>query len=438
MSVSITSFRPQTLCSRVTRSRTPPPCRLPSSACLWVARPLWPAIPGLATRTPASGISISSVRPSSTKSDLGLNRQTTALRQEDYGQNLSQQFGIPGVNRSPETSGLSTLNVSGLFAVGGSILTPLRLATTGWNFSEKITWIKGRHAVRFGFDSQRELGSTGYLVFGRGYYTFLNLTTSTLVGPAGGNAFASFLVGAPFQVLRDNFPPGLIGLISNRYGFFVQDDFKVTPRFTVNIGARYDIMPYGHEEHNRLSNFDPSTRTVLIAGVNTSSTLRNTDYKDLAPRIGLAYAPGTGQKFVIRAGYGIGFVDPVGSAGVLNSQEFNIPFYFRSNITEFPFTAPTYLLSHPLPALTVPSPTAPTGDQRYLVPNDRNQYSQTWTLSLQRAINVSSMIEVAYVGTSGNRLLDHGQHQCRASRLDGPGRKAAVRTGPRRNPRVFQ
>jgi hypothetical protein len=336
---------------------------------------------------------------------IGLNRQTTQLTQEDYGQNLSQQFGIPGVNGSPQTSGLSTLNISGLFAVGGSILTPLELATTAWSVSEKLMWVKGRHSVRFGFDMQHELGSTGYLVFGRGYYTFLNLSTSTLVGAPGGNAYASFLVGAPFQVLRDSFPPGLIGLISNRWGFFVQDDFKVTPRLTVNIGARYDIMPYGHEEHDRLSNFDPVTRTMLIAGLNTSSILRRTDLKDLAPRIGLAYAPGANQKFVLRAGYGIGFVDPVGSAGVLNSQEFNIPFYFRSNITEFPFTAPTYLLSQRLPDLVVPSPSAPTGDQRYLVPNDRNQYSQTWTLSLQRAVSASTMLEAAYVGTSGTRLL---------------------------------
>ena len=142
---------------------------------------------------------------------IGLNRQTTSLTQEDYGQNLSQQFGIPGVNRSPQTSGLSTLVVSGLFSLGGSILTPLRVATTNWNFSDRVIWMKGRHTFRFGVDYQYELGSTGYLVFGRGNYTFLNLTTSTLVGPAGGNAFASFLMGAPFQVLRDEFPPGMVG-----------------------------------------------------------------------------------------------------------------------------------------------------------------------------------------------------------------------------------
>jgi hypothetical protein len=334
---------------------------------------------------------------------IGLNRQTTSLTQEDYGQNLSQQFGIPGVNRNPQTSGLSTLNIAGLFGLGGSILTPLRVASTNWNFSDRVIWMKGRHTLRFGVDDQYELGSTGYLVFGRGNYTFLNLTTSTLVGTPGGNAFASFLVGAPFQVLRDDFPPGMVGLISTRYGFYAQDDFKVTSKLTLNLGARYDIMPYPREKHNRLSNFDPATRTMLIAGQNTSIRLRAIDYKDVAPRIGLAYGPGF--KTVIRAAYGIGFVDPVGSGSILNSNEFNIPFYFRDNITLFPFTAPTYRLSSQLPALTVPSPSSPTGDQRYLTPNDANQYSQTWSLSVQKGLSKSWMFETAYVGTSGSRLL---------------------------------
>jgi len=336
---------------------------------------------------------------------LGLTRQASTLKQEDYSQNLAEQFGIPGVNRSPETSGLSSLVVSGLFNLGGSILTPLRVATTAWNFSEKIIWVKGRHTLRFGFDDQYEMGSTGYLVFGRGYYTFLNLTTSTAVGPPGGNAFASFLTGAPFQVLRDQFSPGMAGLISPRYGLYVQDDVKLASKLTVNIGGRYDIMPYAREMYDRLSNFDPATRSMLLAGKNTSQRLRDTDYKNFAPRAGLAYSPAKDNKTVIRAGYGIGFVDPVGSSSVLNSNEFNIPFYFRDNITQFPFTAPAYTLSNRLPGLVVPSPAAPTGDQRYLIPTDRNQYSQTWSLSLQRGLTSTTLIESAYVGTSGNRLL---------------------------------
>ena len=309
------------------------------------------------------------------------------------------------MNESPATSGLSTMVISGLFNLGGSILTPLRIAATDWNFNEKLTWVKGRHAVRVGFDDQYEIGSTGYLVFGRGEYTFLNFSTSSSAG-AGGNAYASFLVGAPYQILRDSFPPGMVGLISSRYGFYAQDDIKVTPKLTVNLGGmRYDIMPYPREEHDRLSNFDPATGTMLIAGQNTSERLRNTDYKDLAPRVGLAWAPGSSSKTVLRAGYGIGFVDPLGSASVLNSNEFNIPFYFRADITQFPLTAPSYTLSSLLPSMAVPSPTSLAGDQRYLDPTDRNQYSQTWSFTIQRALTSSLMWETAYVGTSGNRLL---------------------------------
>jgi hypothetical protein len=335
---------------------------------------------------------------------IGLNRQATALTQADYGQNLADQFGIPGVNQSSATSGLPALDIAGLFSLGGSLLTPLQLYSTAWSISEKISWAKGRHALRAGIDYQYEMGSTGYLVYGRGFYTFLNLATSTAVGTPGGNAYASFLVGAPYQVLRDEFPPGLVGLISGRYGFYLQDDIKLTPTLTVNLGARYDIMPYPREMHDRLSNFDPATGTILLAGVNTNPRLIDTDYRDLAPRIGLAWAP-TGSSTVIRAGYGIGFVDPLGGEGVLNSNEFNIPYYYVNNITEFPFTAPTYKLSSLLPALVMPSPSTPSGNQRYLDPTQRNQYSQTWSLTVQRAFSSSLMAEVAYVGTSGNRLL---------------------------------
>ncbi len=336
---------------------------------------------------------------------VGLNRQTLSLKQEDYGQNLSSQVGIPGANLSPQTSGLSGLVVAGLFTAGDSVLTPLRLNTTDLSYSEKLIWTKGRHSLRVGFDGGYGAGSTGYLVYGRGYYVFLNLSTSTLANPTAGNAFASFLMGAPYEILHDQFPPGLVDLRTPRYGFYAQDDIKVSRRLTVNLGARYDVMPYASEKYNRLSNFDPATGTILVAGQNASTRLRNTDYGDVAPRVGLAWALGSDYKTVVRAGYGIGYIDPVGSAGILNSTEFNIPFYNLASTIEFPFTPPTRTLGQGLPALTMPSVTAPTGNQRYLAPADRNQYSQTWSFSLQRALNKSLMLETAYVGTSGVRLL---------------------------------
>jgi hypothetical protein len=335
----------------------------------------------------------------------GINRQTSTQRQENYGQDLSARFGIPGVNTSPATSGLANLSIAGLFDVGDSLLTPLTLATTDVNLSEKLTWVRGRHMFRAGMDYQHGLGSTGYLVYGRGFYTFLNLTTSTLVGTPGGNAYASFLTGAPYQVLRDQFSPGMAGLISSRYGFFAQDDIRLSPRLTVNLGVRYDVMPYPREMHNRLSNFDPASGMIRIAGQDADEHLVQTDYRNFAPRIGLAWSPGSGGRTVLRAGYGVSFADPYGSAGMLNSNQFNAPFYSVDNTTLFPFTAPTLRLSDGPPPLTLPSATSPSGNQRYLVPDMRNPFSRTWSFEIQHAISNVSMFSVSYVGVSGNRLL---------------------------------
>ncbi|HVW10065.1 MAG TPA: carboxypeptidase regulatory-like domain-containing protein [Bryobacteraceae bacterium] len=336
---------------------------------------------------------------------MGIDRQTTLLTQEDYGQNLSARFGIPGINTSPQTSGLANLSIAGLFDVGDSLLTPLSLATTDENVSEKITWARGHHVFRAGVDYQRGLGSTGYLVYGRGFYTFLNLTTSSLVGTPGGNAYASFLTGAPYQVLRDQFTPGLAGLLSWRYGLFAQDDIRLTPHFTVNLGVRYDVMPYPSEMHNRLSNFDPASGTILLAGQGANERLVRTDYGDLAPWIGIAWAPGSQTATVLRTGFGVSYTDPYGSAGILNSNEFNAPFYNVGNVTIFPFTAPTVRLSDGAPPVAAPSLTAPSGNQRYLDPNARNPFSRTWSLEIRHAISNASLFSVSYVGVSGERLL---------------------------------
>ncbi len=181
---------------------------------------------------------------------IGLNRQTTSLMQQDAGQNLSTQFGIGREYEPPDIRPSSTLYVAGLFSVGDGLLTPLQLATTDGNFSEKVSWVHGRQVVRVGFDYQYGMGSTGYLVYGRGFYTFLNLTTSSLIGTPGGNAFASFLTGAPYQVLRDEFPPGMVGLISHRYGFYAQDDIRLTPKLTVRPrrALRCHALPAGNAQ----------------------------------------------------------------------------------------------------------------------------------------------------------------------------------------------
>ena len=293
------------------------------------------------------------------------------------------------------------------------MLTPLRLNTTDWSFSEKLIWTKGRHSVRVGFDGGYELGSTGYLVYGRGYYTFLNLSTSTLVGTTGGNAFASFLLGAPYEILHDEFPPGTGGVDDAALRVVRAGRLsRFRRRLTVNLGARYDIMPYASEKYNRLSNFDPATGTMLVAGQDTSPRLRNTDYRRhrAARRSGLGAGLGLQDRDARRLRNRLRRSGRRG--GDLEQHRIQHSFLLtwpaRSN---FRSRRRHDTLKQGLPALVMPSITAPSGNQRYLAPTDRNQYSQTWSFSIQRALNP--------IADAGSRLcrhqrgaaVDHIQHQ---------------------------
>ena len=133
------------------------------------------------------------------------------------------------------------------------------------------------------------MGSTGYLVYGRGEYTFLNLSTSSLIGTPGGNAYASFLVGAPYQILKDEFPPGLVGLISYRVGFFAQDDIKLTSKLTVNLGIRYEFISNATEKYNAIANFNISNRTLEIVRGRTDPLPDNFDFGPVHFEVGLGH-----------------------------------------------------------------------------------------------------------------------------------------------------
>ncbi len=143
---------------------------------------------------------------------FGLLRNFGELTQENVGKNLSEQFGIPGVNRDRDTSGLAWLSISGLFNLGDSILTPLRVAGVNPSFSDRIRWTFGRQTISTGFDYAKENANVYFLLFPRGFYIFEPLMTGSVadlvtVGNPHGSALASFVAGYPTAVIRDTLPP---------------------------------------------------------------------------------------------------------------------------------------------------------------------------------------------------------------------------------------
>ena len=317
-----------------------------------------------------------------------------------------------------------------------------------WEFSDSLSMVRGKHTIGVGFDyrtwvQKRDL-STNFL----GQYTYNNTTIlqnsqggtcSTASGLCGtGNAVADFLLGyygsastfqpGPFS------SPGVAGNL-NQYHFkyfapYVQDEWKVTNRLTLNLGLRWDYRNVPYETHDKLFWINPENtlgglcfadKALLSNGIAPagngfydycgSNTPTKGSKTPFAPRIGFAFRPFGGDKTVVRGGYGI-YWDSFETREMDNSGDL-YPFVERTTLTP---TAQTLAVAPKLtdelfPALTAPLPVtiAAQGGQFIAVilsEHPRNPYVQQWSFSVQRELFRNTTLEVNYVGNKGTHLLD--------------------------------
>ncbi len=253
---------------------------------------------------------------------------------------FSQDVGIPNVNNG-------TLEQSGSILTGGFGAGFVEFAGDGGPFivnsknpyfADTLTVIKGKHSIKVGGELRlRHLhtidgGRTGGLKSNLAYADNGPSTGTNLACPVAsqapgfnaatgagcfvdgngiafggtGLAIANMLDNrvAALQTFRGSVPGGAFDLRSQEYGFFIQDDFKASDRLTLNLGLRYDIFPAATEKSGRLGNYDPTTRTVIVASGSDDSLIQ-TDKNNFGPRVGFAYAIGPEKKMVIRGGYGL-------------------------------------------------------------------------------------------------------------------------------------
>jgi hypothetical protein len=282
--------------------------------------------------------------------------------------------------------------------MGTSPFTPSLTAYTDWEESDNLSLLRGRHSIKLGFDMHRKANNTAANFFGKGAYIFTPFFT--------GNAFADFLTGRATEI-EQTLTPGITGLRGQEYGAYIQDDYKVTTRLTLNLGLRYDLFPGAYEDYNRLSNLNPVTGEVELAGQNGAPRNFNpTDYLNFAPRFGFAYAvtPDT----VLRGGYGISYVNANNFVSYIGS---NPPFTQSFTLVNLSFTnyQAINLLSQGLPTGLAPTPAnfnpdQPAGNYSEAGMNNRTPYTQSFSLNLQRALPGNIVAEVGYVGTKGTRL----------------------------------
>ena len=222
--------------------------------------------------------------------------------------------------------------------------------------------------------------------FGLGFDLFV-------AAPPYFNSLANLLAGAPLAVERSN-QIVVPNFRRSQISEFAQDDWRVSQRLTLNLGIRYDIFTPVTETSNHIALFDPTTATILEAGVDGVSRSVNvkTQYGNVAPRIGFEFS--ATPKTVLRGGFGMSY-QPLGQITFLAD---NPP--FLASYTPNPFSVG---LDQPYPPIVAASTTNLSGALTGMDPNFKNQYVEQFSLNVQQQFG-ANVITVGYVGELGQRL----------------------------------
>ena len=370
----------------------------------------------------------------------GFARTNPFTRQSDYGHNSATSLGITGLNVSQFATGLPNIQIGSgcgnefTCLQGGTAFLPANPRQTNIQVEDTLSYTHGSNTTKFGFRYVRVMASPFTNTTTRGQITFNDNTTnsqsatSSSAGAAGGNGLAGLLLGFPASASR-NYLIKPFYITKHLYSGFVQDDWKVSPRLTLNLGVRYDVFTPDVEKDNRLANFDLTNLRFLYAGVNgvSRSAGVQTRHNNFAPRIGFAFdATGQGTTF-IRGGFGISYFEAPFSASTELGQNppYTVSQTFAQNTT-YPNAAAlgntctttsvggcqTQLQNiFPQGAVTLdPNALQTTAGVNALTPaivghslTNKTPSMQTFTLGVERQV-AGGVVEITYAGSHSLHL----------------------------------
>ena len=332
---------------------------------------------------------------------------------------LGSSFFIQGTPKLPQ------ITVTGYFTLGEQIGGPIA-GTNFYSARDVFSWIKGNHSLKLGGEISLNKDIQQTLLNNYGVFTFNAGATARVAGggvtAAAGNAFADFLIGIPSAVSQD---APVTGYTNSWYtALFAQDDFKVHPRLTLNLGLRWDVQTPPTDPQNRVVNYVPGQKSVVIPTAPVGALFFGdpgverggipTSYTHFSPRIGFAWDLRGDGKTSIRGAFGVFYGSISGNEWntMTNFQPFSTRLTFtninqKTNAAGVPLGAS---LSNPYTAFVGGPPfpykgTFTTGGGLFPVASDF-KWPRTYQMnvSVQRQLTKDIIMGAAYVGTESRNL----------------------------------
>ena len=369
------------------------------------AGPTFAQIPGYGNDVPRRGQNImlgeTHIFSSAFVNDvrLAFSRTASSVTQQNAGVSINQQVGMPELSRNSRDFGLSFITLTGYSPIGHEYNSPQFSATNTYQLLDTATWSRGAHLVKFGADVRKVEQNAFRDVQSRGFLTFSAFTLDATGNPVPaitGNALADLLFGVPVftgGAKLDN-PQHLR---AESYNLFVNDSYRLRRNLTLSLGLRYEYNDPGVDTTDRANIYDLTARKLVPVGQNgvpRSGYLA--DKNNFAPRLGIAWT--VKNNTVVRTGYGVYYdQSPLAPSEGLY---FSAP-YFTLNFY-FPLQQLPLFVNNPFPAnFPFALPSSASAFQRDL----RTPYVQHWNLGVQQQLGASRVLEVAYVGSKGTKLL---------------------------------
>jgi hypothetical protein len=348
----------------------------------------------------------------------------------NQGSDFMDKLGIPGIDGyGYQWQAVGVFSITGSSQVGGTGNIPFVKATNNYQYSWHFNWIHDRHSIKWGYDLFRRGMNTVQMGAPSGSFSFTGQFTQNPASPGGtGSGLADALLGldasASLSVWQET------GTRRWEHGLFVQDDWRLSNKLTLNLGLRYELTTPWTEIHNRLANFLPALNNVFPVGSAQipQDTMYNANYLDFEPRFGLAYQ--ATSKTVIRAGFGMFYDFTSESVNSLGNN--NAPFAGNLAITNN--VSATNLVTGITPLSAGFLPYQPIGafmtagtSVSFFPRTDPDAMIMQRNLSVQQQLTKDTVLTVAYVGTNGEHLTIYPNIN---QPVPGPGAAPARRAYP--------